>query len=69
MHEFLTNNVRNDDSTQSNVKDYFSDDNIEKNAVVEQTLPTISNSFQDESKILEYQDASSVKTEVSDQTP
>ena len=54
--------------TPQKCNDNFSDRNVEKMTVVEQTLPTILNNFQSDSKISGNQDSTSMKTDCSDQT-
>ena len=54
--------------TPQKCNDNFSDRNVEKMTVVEQTLPTILNNFQSDSKIYGNQDSTSMKTDCSDQT-
>ena len=66
-YEIFTNNMENEDKTQDNVKDNFSDINVEKTTVVEQTSPVKWNNFQDDSKISEHQVSSSTKTGFPDQ--
>ena len=66
IHETFTNNINKEDNAQNNVKDNFSDSNVE-NMAVEQTLPIISHYFQRDNKISEYQDSTLVKIDRSDQ--
>ena len=45
-HEIFSNNIDNEDKTQNNVKGNFSDINVDKIAIVEQTSPIMWNNFQ-----------------------